>query len=101
MIGLEEVQDGVWTVLYYETLPGRFNERTRAITGAPSLKKDFYRFPRTKCHLPSRLYGAATPRRPISLHAHSLRRAAGTSTPRGRSTTSRLGPPGSDLPFFR
>jgi hypothetical protein len=40
IIGLEEVQDGVWNVIYYETLPGRFDERTRAITGAPSLKKD-------------------------------------------------------------
>lgn len=40
MIGLEEVQDGVWNVLYYETLLGRFDERTRTITGAPSLKKD-------------------------------------------------------------
>jgi hypothetical protein len=40
MIGLEEVQDGVWNVIYYETLLGRFDERTRTITGAPSLKKD-------------------------------------------------------------
>ena len=39
-IGLEEVQDGVWNVIYYETLLGRFDERTRTITGAPSLKKD-------------------------------------------------------------
>ena len=40
MIGLEEVQDGVWNVLYYDTSLGRFDERTRTITGAPSLKKD-------------------------------------------------------------
>ena len=40
MIGVEAVQDGVWNVLYYETLLGRFDERTRIITGAPSLKKD-------------------------------------------------------------
>ena len=40
MIGLEEVQDGVWNVLYYETLLGRFDERTRTITGAPSLQND-------------------------------------------------------------
>ena len=26
--------------IYYTTLLGRFNERTRTITGAPSLKKD-------------------------------------------------------------
>jgi hypothetical protein len=39
-IGLEEVQYGVWNVIYYETLLGRFDERTRTITGAPSLKKD-------------------------------------------------------------
>ena len=40
IIGLEEVQDGIWNVIYYETLLGRFDERTRTITGAPSLKKD-------------------------------------------------------------
>jgi putative transposase len=40
IIGLEEVQDGVWNVIYYEPLLGRFDERTRTITGAPSLKKD-------------------------------------------------------------
>ena len=40
MIGLEEVQDGLWNVIYYETLLGRFDERSRTITGAPSLKKD-------------------------------------------------------------
>ena len=40
MIGLEQVQDGVWNVNYYETLLGRFDERTRTITGAPSLEKD-------------------------------------------------------------
>ena len=40
MIGLEEVHDGVWNILYYETLLGRFVEQTRTITGAPSLKKD-------------------------------------------------------------
>jgi transposase InsO family protein len=39
-IGLEDVQDGVWNVLYYTTLLGRFDERQRVITGAPSLKKD-------------------------------------------------------------
>ncbi|GAB1343095.1 hypothetical protein MASR1M101_22220 [Gemmatimonas sp.] len=40
MIGLEEFEDGIWNVLYYQTLLGRFDERTRTITGAPSLKKD-------------------------------------------------------------
>ena len=40
MIGLEEVHERVWNVLYYDTLLGRFDERTRTITGAPSLKKD-------------------------------------------------------------
>ncbi len=39
-IGLEEVQNGVWNVIDYETLLGRFDERTRTISGAPSLKKD-------------------------------------------------------------
>ena len=37
-IGLEEVQDGLWNLVYYETLLGRFDERTHTITGAPSLK---------------------------------------------------------------
>lgn len=40
IIGLEEVQEGVWNVIYYEMLLGRFDQRTRTITGAPSLKKD-------------------------------------------------------------
>ena len=37
-IGLEEVDDGLWNVLYYDTLLGRFDERTKAITGAPSIR---------------------------------------------------------------
>jgi transposase InsO family protein len=37
-IGLEEVQDGIWNILYYDTLLGRFDERTKAITGAPSIR---------------------------------------------------------------
>jgi len=39
-IGLEEVQDGVWNILYYSTLLGRYDERTHRITGAPSLRGD-------------------------------------------------------------
>ena len=38
-IGLEEVQDRIWNIVYYNTLLGRFNEETHTITGAPSLKK--------------------------------------------------------------
>ena len=38
-IGLEEVQDGLWNIVYYETLLGRIDEHTHTITGAPSLKK--------------------------------------------------------------
>jgi transposase InsO family protein len=37
-IGLEEVQDGLWNLIYYDTLLGRFDERTLTITGAPSLR---------------------------------------------------------------
>ena len=37
-VGLEEVHDGVWNILYYDTLLGRFDERTKAITGAPSIR---------------------------------------------------------------
>ncbi len=32
-IGLEEVGDGLWNIVYYETLLGRIDERTRRITG--------------------------------------------------------------------
>jgi len=35
-IGLEEVSDGVWNVLYYETLLGRFDQIKKKLTGAPS-----------------------------------------------------------------
>jgi len=37
-IGLEEVQDAIWNILYYDTLLGRFDERNKTITGAPSLR---------------------------------------------------------------
>ena len=33
-IGLEEVDDGVWNILFYNTLLGRYDEATNAITGA-------------------------------------------------------------------
>jgi transposase InsO family protein len=33
-IALEEVDDGVWSIVYYRTLLGRFDERTARITGA-------------------------------------------------------------------
>lgn len=36
-IALEEVHDGVSRILLYTTLLGRYDERTNAITGAPSL----------------------------------------------------------------
>ncbi len=38
-IGLEEVQDGIWNLIYYTTLLGRFDERTNHITGAPSTRR--------------------------------------------------------------
>lgn len=37
-IGLEQVQDGLWNILYYDNLLGRFDERTKTTTGAPSLR---------------------------------------------------------------
>lgn len=40
IIGVEEVQDAVSNVIDYETLLARFDERTRTITGAPSVQKD-------------------------------------------------------------
>jgi putative transposase len=39
-IGLEQVQDGLWNILYYSTLLGRYDEHTHRITGAPSLRGD-------------------------------------------------------------
>jgi hypothetical protein len=32
-IGLEEVDDGVWNIVYYTTLLGRIDEKTLLITG--------------------------------------------------------------------
>lgn len=32
-LGLEEVDDGVWNILFYQTLLGRIDERTRTFTG--------------------------------------------------------------------
>ncbi|MEO6444016.1 MAG: hypothetical protein ABIP66_02485 [Gemmatimonadaceae bacterium] len=37
-IGLEALSDGLWNLLDYDTLLGRYDERTNSITGAPSLK---------------------------------------------------------------
>jgi transposase InsO family protein len=33
-IGLEQIDDGLWNILYYETLLGRFDDHTHTITGA-------------------------------------------------------------------
>ncbi len=59
IIGLEQIDDGIWNVRSYQTLLGRFDERTRTITGTPSLNKDCSPCLRTKCHLPSRLFTGA------------------------------------------
>ena len=37
-IGLEQVGDGIWNILYYNTLLGRFDEPNKGITGAPALR---------------------------------------------------------------
>jgi len=34
------VDDGIWNIIYYDTLLGRFDERTHTITGAPSLRRE-------------------------------------------------------------
>lgn len=36
-IGLEEIEDGLWSILYYDTLLGRYDEHSHTITGAPPL----------------------------------------------------------------
>ena len=33
-VGFEEIADSLWNIVYYETLLGRFDERTHTITGA-------------------------------------------------------------------
>lgn len=38
-IGLEEIADGLWNLLYYDTLLGRLDDHTHTITGTPSLRK--------------------------------------------------------------
>lgn len=38
-VAFEEVDDAIWNILYYDTLLGRFDERSHTITGAPSLRK--------------------------------------------------------------
>lgn len=35
-IGLQEIDDGIWDIVYYNTLLGRIDERTNKITGAHS-----------------------------------------------------------------
>lgn len=37
-IGLEQIDDALWNIVYYETLLGRYDERTRRITGVPALR---------------------------------------------------------------
>ena len=38
-IGLEQVNDGIWNILYYDTLLGRFDEPNKRISGPPALRK--------------------------------------------------------------
>ena len=38
-IGLEQINDGIWNILFYDTLLGRFDEPKNNITGAPALRK--------------------------------------------------------------
>jgi len=37
-IGLEQIDDALWNILYYNTLLGRYDERTTRITGVPALR---------------------------------------------------------------
>ena len=38
-VGSEEIEDGLWNFVYYDTLLGRFEEEAGTISGAPSLRK--------------------------------------------------------------
>ena len=37
-IGLEEIDDGIWNIVYYNTLIGRIDEKRGTISGAKSVK---------------------------------------------------------------
>lgn len=37
-IGLERIDDALWNIVYYDTLLGRYDERTRRITGIPATR---------------------------------------------------------------
>ncbi len=37
-IGLEQIDDALWNILYYDTLLGRYDEHKRRITGVPALR---------------------------------------------------------------
>jgi putative transposase len=37
-IALEQVDDAIWNILYYDTLLGRYDQRTRRLTGVPALR---------------------------------------------------------------
>jgi putative transposase len=38
-IGLEQFDDALWNIVYYDTLLGRYDERTRQLTGVPALSR--------------------------------------------------------------
>jgi transposase InsO family protein len=38
-IGLEQIDDALWNILYYDTLLGRYDEHNRRITGVPALRQ--------------------------------------------------------------
>lgn len=48
-IALEEIDDGLWNIFYYDTLLGRVDERTKQITGAHGTPKKCQPCTRTKC----------------------------------------------------
>ena len=37
-VGLEQIDDALWNILYYDTLLGRYDEHKRRITGVPALR---------------------------------------------------------------
>ena len=78
-IGLEEVHDGLWNILYYSTLLGRYDERTNTITGARSLKTWCEPCLRTFCHLAFRLFS-------LYLDEATRRQLTKSKRPSARST---------------
>jgi hypothetical protein len=62
-IGLEQIADGLWNILYYDTLLGRFDEETTPSPGPHPSGKSVTYVPGHLCYPSSRLFTSLTVRR--------------------------------------